>query len=263
VLCGGLPQERQVRLSTCHGRRSTVAPAPPYPYLPLPSQAERGASSCARRTFAPSQFIPSLIFDCTRAFDRFVEGASLVSGKDRGVMYRRTCVHPCTHGCGPCRRHLPRSSCHYRLSSPRMSPMHLLSSLRVRHLRPPCQSILVMGPGAAGFGVGFNLAHRTYACICPPSKWREQLRLRLDYWMPGDSCDCQLRYRKGIQFEPSGASARASVYVIWDTRAWAHVGTKCSFCSLYGCKHRSPIKQSLHCTIIRPSRSTNNKPLRK
>ena len=76
-----------------------------------------------------------------------------------------------------------------------------------------------------------------FACICPPSKWCEQLRLRLNYWMPGDSCTCQLRYREGIQFEPTGSGARASRYVIWDTRAcMGACGIKCtsSFCSLYG-----------------------------
>ncbi len=48
----------------------------------------------------------------------------------------------------------------------------------------------------------------------------EQLRVRLNDWMPGDSC--QLRYREGIQFEPTGSGARASRYVIWDTRARVH-----------------------------------------
>ena len=88
VLCGGLPQERQERLSTCEGRSSPAVTVPPHPHVSRTSTAERQANRRPRRTFvrfqrATIQRVPTLLCDCMRAFDRVVKVASVASGKDR------------------------------------------------------------------------------------------------------------------------------------------------------------------------------------
>jgi hypothetical protein len=87
VLRGGLPQKRQDRLSTCHGRSASAAAAPPHPHLPHTSQEERSTNCLARGAFVPSQSVPTLMIEFVSVFDRVVEGGSLASGVDRGIMY--------------------------------------------------------------------------------------------------------------------------------------------------------------------------------